>query len=62
MERIWTVWVGGGEVNDSLLTYEEAVDIANKYKDKGYDDVIVDNYSDEEILKILQAIHGGKIK
>ena len=38
----WTVWVGGGEVNSYLLTKEEAEDIARDWKDKGYDEVVVE--------------------
>jgi len=38
----WTVWVGGGEVNSYLLTKDEAEDIARAWKDKGYDDVLVE--------------------
>lgn len=37
----WTVWVGGGEVNSYLLSKEQAEDIAQEWKDKGYDDVVV---------------------
>jgi len=38
----WTVWVGGGEVNSYLLTKDEAEDIARAWKDKGYDDVVME--------------------
>lgn len=38
----WTVWVGGGEINSYLLTKDEAEDIARAWKDKGYDDVVVE--------------------
>ncbi len=38
----WTVWVGGGEVNSYLLTKDEAEDIAQAWKDNGYDDVVVE--------------------
>ena len=38
----WTVWVGGGEVNSYLLTKDEAEDIARAWKDKGYDEVVVE--------------------
>jgi hypothetical protein len=37
----WSVWVGGGEVNDYLVTYNEAKLIANNYLDKNYDDVVI---------------------
>ena len=38
----WAVWVGGGEVNSYLLTKDEAEDIARVWKDKGYDDVVIE--------------------
>ena len=41
----YTVWVGGIEVNDHLLTEKLATAIASIWTDEGYDDVIV-----EEIL------------
>ena len=37
----YTVWVGGTEVNDYLLTYEQAKELADSFKDEGYDDVHV---------------------
>ena len=43
----WTVWVGGGEVNSYLLTKDEAEDIARTWKDKGYDDVVVEEVKSE---------------
>ena len=38
----FSVWVGGTEVNDYLLTREEAENLAFEYEDEGYDDVIID--------------------
>ena len=41
----FSVLVGDGEVNDSLLTYEEAVEVAEAWIDKGYGlDTIIDEY------------------
>jgi hypothetical protein len=40
----YTVWVGGGEVNDHALTKEEAETLANEYKEKGYDDVVIEKF------------------
>jgi hypothetical protein len=37
----YTVFVGGGEVNDYWLEEEQANDIAKEWKDKGYDDVLI---------------------
>jgi hypothetical protein len=39
MTRTYTVFVGGSEVNDYLLTYDDALDIANYWREQGYDDV-----------------------
>jgi len=39
---IYSVWVGGGEINDYLLTARQATDIAREWLDKGYDDVVID--------------------
>ncbi len=38
----WTVWVGGGEINDYLLTETEAHELAQIWKDKGYTEVIAE--------------------
>jgi len=38
----YTVWVGGTEVNDSLLEYDDATKLAESYKKKGHADVIVE--------------------
>ena len=43
----YSVWVGGIEVNDVLLTKDEANDLASEYKAKGYDDVVIDDYTEE---------------
>jgi hypothetical protein len=39
--KSWSVWVGGGEVNDHYLTLQEAQDLANSYERGGYTDVSV---------------------
>lgn len=39
----WTVWVGGGEINDHYLDSEQvAQDLAQSWIDKGYDEVVVE--------------------
>lgn len=38
----YSVWVGGLEVNDDYLTYEEAERLANIYLEDGYDDVQIE--------------------
>jgi hypothetical protein len=42
-EDTYTVWVGGTEVNDYLLSKEDAERLAQEYRDKGYDDVVIDD-------------------
>jgi hypothetical protein len=37
----YTVWIGGGEHNERLLTKGEAIDIAQWLVDEGYEDVQV---------------------
>ena len=37
----WTVWVGGSEMNNNLLTKGQAVSIANDWFNRGYNDVQV---------------------
>jgi len=41
-EMEYSVWVGGTEVNDNYLPYDEAVRLYDKYKAQGYDDVQLD--------------------
>ncbi len=38
----WTVWVGGSEVNPGYLNQDDAIRIAQAWKDSGYDDVVVE--------------------
>jgi hypothetical protein len=39
----WTVWVGGGEINDHYINNEQiAQDLAQWWIDKGYDEVVVE--------------------
>ena len=37
-----SVWVGGVEVNDYLLSRQQAEELAEEYKADGYDDVVID--------------------
>lgn len=39
MKTMYTVYVGGGEVNDRYLTKAEAEKLADAYREDGYDDV-----------------------
>ena len=44
----YSVWVGGTEVNDHLLTKKLAKAVARIWKDEGYDDVAIR----EELLSV----------
>lgn len=39
-EKVWSVWVDGSEVNNYLLTYQEASDLADEYVEDGYSPII----------------------
>ena len=43
MEK-YSVWVGGTEVNDYLLSLDDAQRLAEHCKRMGYDDVAIDKY------------------
>lgn len=40
-EELYSVWVGGGEVNSYYVTRKEAESIAERCRAKGYDDVVI---------------------
>ena len=43
VEVYYTVWVGGGEINDYLTPkLETAINVAREWANAGYDDVIVE--------------------
>lgn len=44
MANDYTVWVGGVEINDTLLSKEKAVEVANTFRKQGYDDVHIEKY------------------
>ena len=46
--KTYTVWVGGTEVTDYLLTKKEAVALANAFIEDNYDDVCVFNVGDKD--------------
>lgn len=43
-EKKYSVWVGGIEVNDYLLTLNDANVLANEFTGRGYSDVKIDKY------------------
>jgi hypothetical protein len=42
-EMEYTVWVGGVEVNDTLLTHDDAIKLCEQYREQGYTDVQLDS-------------------
>ena len=48
-EKLYTVWVGGMEVNDHYLNKEKADALAQEYIDDDYDDVIVEEIVPQSI-------------
>ena len=46
--KTYTVWVGGTEVTDYLLTKKEAVALANALIEDDYDDVCVFNVKEKK--------------
>ncbi len=42
MTEKFTVWVGGVEANDYYLTEKEAENLAEEYRNDGYDDVVIE--------------------
>lgn len=44
----FSVWVGGSEVNDHLLTFENAQALAKIWKENGYVDVQIELVNKEE--------------
>ncbi len=66
---MYTVWAGGVEVNDNYLTKEQAKSLAQEYIVQGYDDVLIEQITEElkdeltdkhtinpETVKILDAM------
>ena len=55
MNKDWTVWVGGTEVNDYLLTQDKAKDLAMEYIGGGYEieDVQIENLSDDKTYQLI---------
>lgn len=47
-KECYTVWVGGVEVVDYLVDKETADRIAKEWENKGYDDVAISCYSDQQ--------------
>lgn len=44
----YVVWVGGVEINDYFLNFENAVRLADLYRSMGYENVVIDAYKYKE--------------
>lgn len=40
--ELFSVWVGGSEVNDYYLTGSEMIDLVRKYASEGYEDIEIE--------------------
>ena len=49
MDTVYTVWVGGVEVNDYYMDKKDAEYMAEFYKDEGYDDVVIQELNRKEV-------------
>lgn len=46
--KLFSVWVGGAEINSNYLTGREAIQIAEQWISQGYEDVAVERVLDGE--------------
>lgn len=51
-EERWSVFVGGAEVNDSLLDFDTACVLAQEYLDDDYNDVMLMQYDTGETIRV----------
>lgn len=49
-EKLYTVWVGGVEVVDHLLTIDEAECLAGEYELDGYEDVWIERVGRDPVF------------
>jgi len=55
----YAVWVGGTEVNDKWLTYDEAITLYDKYKAQGYDDIKLDARIKKDSKEVTEILKPG---
>lgn len=53
VEQKYTVYVGGSEVNDHLLTWGGAVLLSQSWRLRGYDDVAIVDTNTNEVREYL---------
>jgi len=44
-DESYSVWVGGGEINGYPLTLDKAEELAYEWRNKGYDDVVIEHFT-----------------
>lgn len=52
-EKRWTVYVGGMEVNDFILTFQTAERLGLSYLDDKYDDIVLKQLDTGEEVRII---------
>lgn len=50
LDLVWSVFVGGTEVNDYYLTLSQAEELADDYEEDGYDEIYLVSTDGEEIM------------
>lgn len=55
-EYLYTLGVGGTEINDTYITFERAKELEQKYLSQGYDDVQIEKISDNTLIKGILKI------
>jgi hypothetical protein len=52
MKQLWTVWVGGIEVNDTYLPFDKAYSLGWEYSRDGYTDVYITTIKDNKTTQV----------
>lgn len=53
-DKLFTVWVGGLEINDYYLTEQEANRLVDQYRNLGYEDIVLDRIHIGNVSKGIQ--------
>ena len=66
MKKVYSIWVGGSEVNSYYIKSREVADeVADSWRAKGYDDVVVEEvelktedvcYGRDDLLSVAESI------
>lgn len=57
----YTVWVGGTEVNDFLLSKDRAINLAREYIDDYYDDVVIEKIENGQAIEEIRFVEGEPV-